>query len=261
MTGDEIKNIVEGLAARTNIVYRSCNMYKYSLLVSLVLSVISVIVVNIYFFADIGYPEAVHLSFTSLVLLVAVDIISLVFLAMWIIDTVELLEAFARTCIEVEVRGCNKISNKRSRILELADYPLWFIILYVVSVTFVTSAAYILMVLVKYGYQLGEPNIFHEGFIASSLLYTLGFILGGVASIVIVAALIRLGEHVDASVLVLAGIVFSTKYLVDLAALVYNISWFMSLLSLVLTFLSVRYASILLNNTKSMIRIVGGDEE
>ncbi len=234
------KHYSRNLIVKLGILRRDLGMYKYSLWASLLVSLIAVVTITICTLVNVEYADTVHYAFTILVSLVAIDIASQIFLAMWIIDSIELLDSYIRFC--KSTNKCIRVIEEKEKgsVTSLIDYPLWFIILYVVSVTFVTSAAYIVMVLVKYGYIDGLFP-YEEGIFASSLLYMLGFVLGAVASLIIVLPLLRLGEYIGVHTLYIIGLIFSTKYLVDLASLVYSISMVMSALSLILTLLSLYY--------------------
>ena len=220
--------------------YRSTRRYAVSIVVSLMVLLVSIVIISIYYILGIDYPSLINYLFTTLVSLVAVDTISLVLLAMWIIELVEGLDAYIKKCMSIEECGIG-LRTSRAKIIEIVDYPVWCMILYVVSVTFVTSAAYIVVVLVKYGYHPGILSSYSEGIFASSLLYSLGFVLGAIASLVIMFSLVRLGEHVGVDSMYYSGLVFSVKYLVDLATLVFNIAFPMSLVGLMLTILAMYY--------------------
>ena len=54
-------------------------------------------------------------------------------------------------------------------------------------------------------------------------------------------SLVKLGDYTGTYLMYYVGLVSSTKYLVDLATLIFNITLPMAILGLVLTILSIRY--------------------
>ncbi len=220
--------------------YRNTKRYIVSITASLIVLLAAIAFVLVYYILGIDYPIMIHYLFTILVSLVAVDTISLVFLAMWIIELVEGLDAYIKKCMSIEECSID-LRASRAKIIEIVDYPVWYMILYVVSVTFVTSAAYIVVVLVKYSLHLSIWFSYSEGVFASNLLYALGFVLGAIASLVVMFSLVRLGDYMGVDSMYYSGLIFSIKYLVDLATLVFNIALPMSFLGLVLTMLAIYY--------------------
>ncbi len=220
--------------------YWSTKRYIVFTIASLIILSLSIVLVSIYPIIEIDYSCLIHYLFTTLVSLVAIDTISLVFLATWVIGFVEGLDSYIKRCMDVEECGI-VLRASRAKIIGLADYPIWYVILYVVSVTFITSAAYIVVVLVKYGYSQRMLLPYSEGVLASSLLYILGYVLGALASIIILFSLVKLGDYTGTYLMYYVGLVSSTKYLVDLATLIFNITLPMAILGLVLTILSIRY--------------------
>ena len=225
---EEQVDLVIGLKA----VYHNLRLYQYSILASLLVLVITTLLLIVYNVTG-GLYAAVGHVFTLLVCLVAVDTVSLIFFAIWVIDSIELLSHYARFCRRTG-KCVEVIRVDESGIMDLVDYPLWLMILYVVSVTFTTSAAYIIMVLIRYGF-VEDLFTYGEGVLASNLLYVLGFILGALASLLIVLLLSRLGNYIGIRTLYIAGLVFSLKYLVDLVSLVYNISLATNIAGIMLT--------------------------
>ncbi len=220
--------------------YKSTKRYIVSITASLAVLLTSIIILLAYSVHGIDYPGMVHYLFTILVSLVAVDTISLVFLSMWVIGLVEGLDAYIRKCMSVGECGI-ALGASRAKIIEILNCPIWYMILYVVSVTFVTSAAYIVVVLVKYGFRPSVLSSYSEGVFASSLLYILGFVLGAIASLVIMFSLVRLGDYTGIDSMYYSGLILSVKYIVDIATLVFNIALSMSLLGLMTTILAVYY--------------------
>ncbi len=222
-------NLVAGLET----VYHSLRMYCFSLIASLSVSATTTLLLIVYSVNGDGLHIVVGRVFTVLVCLVAVDAVSLIFFAMWTIDFIEILDSYTSFCRR-SGRCIDVFEVDESSVAGLIDYPLWLIILYVVSVTFTSSAAYILMVLIRYGF-VGGPLTYREGVLASDLLYVLGFIVGALASLLIVLLLSKLSEYTGIRLLYVTGLSISLKYLVDLVSLVYSMSLAANIIGIILT--------------------------